>query len=69
MLDHEYGHHIQFSADWSVEDDNTEGVHTIDVYDATLSTVFDVFIKFISNEYDFSREFIEQRLVEHIASD
>lgn len=69
MLDRDYAHHIQFSSDWRIEDDQSEGVHTIDVYDATLSTVFDVFLKFISNEYDFSREFVKDRLMEHFASD
>ena len=66
MIDREYGHHIQFSADWHCDDEQSEGVHTVDIYDATLSTVFDVFIKFIAGEYEFSREFVEQRFVEHV---
>jgi hypothetical protein len=67
MIDHEYAHHIQLSSDWRIEDEQTEGVHTVDIYDASLTTVLDNLIKFLAAEYEVDRAFVVARVIEHLS--
>ena len=64
MIDREYAHHIQFSADWSIEGENSEGSHTVDVYDADMNTLLNVFFRFVAAEYQVDDDMLKLRVSE-----
>ena len=67
LNDGDYGLHIQFSADWKNESEGSEGSSVIDIYDPDIWTATDAFVKFIAAEFEFPREVVIGRIIEHLS--
>lgn len=62
----EYAHHFQLSSQWKIEE-GQEGSHTVDLYDPNLSILTDAFVKFVSAEFEFPREVVIGKILEHLS--
>ena len=67
MIDRDYAHHFQLSADWTIEGEGQEGSHTVDIYDPDIWTITDAFVKFVAAEFEFPREVVVGRIIEHLS--